>query len=98
MYPHSFWWHYLWIAPHVLQLVIAVMLIRRRLIHEFPMFLAYTIFQSVQTAVLLILDHSSAISPTLYWNTDWAGLLVTIILRFAVIHEIFTCVFRNYPA
>ncbi len=98
MYPHSFWWHYLWIAPHVFQLVIAVMMIRRRLFHEFPMFLAYTIFQSVQSAILLVLDHSSAVSATLYWNTNWAGLLVTIILRFAVIQEIFTCVFRNYPA
>jgi hypothetical protein len=98
MYPHSFWWHYLWIAPHVLQLVIAGMMIRRRLLHEFPMFLGYTIFQSVQSAILLVLDHSSAISATLYWNTAWAGLLITIMLRFAVIHEIFTCVFRNYPA
>lgn len=98
MYPHSFWWHYLWIAPHVLQLVIAVTMIRRRLLHEFSMFLAYTIFQSVQSAILLVLDHSSAISATQYWNTAWVGLLITIMLRFAVIHEIFTCVFLNYPA
>jgi hypothetical protein len=73
-------------------------MIRRRLFHDFPMFLAYTVFQSVQSAILLVLDHSSAVSATLYWNTAWGGLLITIILRFAVIHEIFTSVFRSYPA
>jgi hypothetical protein len=52
----------------------------------------------MQSAILLVMDHSSAISATLYWNTEWAGLLITIILRFAVIHEIFTYVFRSYPA
>ena len=98
MYPHSFWWHYLWVAPHLLQLVIAVMLIRRRLFSEFPMFLAYTLFESVQGASLLVLDHSSAISATQYWNTHWVGMLITIVLRFAVIHEIFAHVFRPYPA
>ncbi len=98
MYPHSFWWHYLWIAPHVLQGVIAVLMIRRRLFQEFRMFLIYTIFQSVQGTILLVLDHSPAVSAVAYWNTSWVGLLITIALRFAVIHEIFVGVFQPYPA
>ena len=98
MYPHSFWWHYLWIAPDVLLLFIAGIIIHRRLFYEFPMFLAYTVFESLQGATLFVLDHSSAISATVYWNTHWVGLLITIVLRFAVIHEVFACVFRPYPA
>jgi len=62
------------------------------------MFLAYTVFESLQGATLFVLDHSSAISPVVYWNTHWVGLLITIGLRFAVIHEIFVSVFRPYPA
>jgi hypothetical protein len=98
MYPHSFWWHYLWIAPDILLLVTAGMIVCRGLFYEFPMFLAYVMFESLQGITLFILDHSSAISGVAYWNTHWAGLLVSIALRFAVINEIFSSVFRPYRA
>jgi len=98
MYPHSFWWHYLWIAPDILLLITAWMMLRLGLFREFPMFLSYAVFESLQGATLFILDHSSAISGVAYWNAHWAGMLVSIVLRFAVIHEIFASVFRPYPA
>jgi hypothetical protein len=98
MYPHSLLWHYLWIAPHILQVIIAVVMIRRRLIREFPMFLAYTIFEVVQGGALFILDHSARVSPYQYWEVYWVVQGVTIALRFAVIYEIFSHVFRPYPA
>jgi hypothetical protein len=97
MYPHSFLWHYLWIAPHALQIVIAIIMIRRKLFREFPMFLTYTIFQVVLEGILFVLDHSPAVSGYQYWDVYWAGLVVSIALRFAVISEIFSQVFSNYP-
>ena len=97
MYAHSFLWHYLWIAPHALQIVIAIIMIRRKLFREFPMFLTYTIFQVVLEGTLFILDHSRAVSGPLYWAVYWPGLVVSIALRFAVISEIFSQVFSNYP-
>ena len=48
MYPHSFLWHYLWIAPHALQFVIAIIMVRRRKFREYPVFFAYTVFQIVE--------------------------------------------------
>ena len=45
MYPHSFLWHYLWIAPHALQIIIAIVMLRRGLFREFPVFFTYTVFQ-----------------------------------------------------
>jgi hypothetical protein len=98
MYPHSLLWHYLWIAPHALQAIIAIVMIRRRLFREFPMFLAYTIFEFVQGGTLFILDHSAKISAYQYWEAYWLVQGVSIVLRFAIIYEIFSHVFRPYPA
>jgi hypothetical protein len=97
MYPHSLLWHYLWIAPHVLQVVIAVVMIRRKLYREFPIFLTYTITDVVQSTVLFVMDHSPSISGRQYWEAYFCCTVVCIALRFAVIREIFFHVFRPYP-
>src|SRR6266576_3494288 len=57
MYPHSPIWHYLWVAPHTLQVAIVVIMIRRRLISEFPVFLTYTLFQIIMGGTLFVMDH-----------------------------------------
>ncbi len=98
MYPHSFLWHYLWLAPHALQVFIVLTMVRRKLVHEFPVFLTYTAFQVIQGGTLFALDHMPSVSALQYWETYWVGLVVTIVLRFALIHEIFSHVFREYPA
>jgi hypothetical protein len=98
MYPHTFLWHYLWIAPYTLQIVISVVMIRRRLLHEFPVFFTYTVFEAFQGVTLFILDHAASISARQYWEAYWISLLVTIGLRFALIYEICSHVFRQYPA
>ena len=98
MYPHSFLWHYLWLAPHALQILVVVAMIRRRLVREFPIFLVYTVLQMTQEGILFVLDHSSAVSPEQYWHAHWAGMIVSIVIRSAVIYEISSHVFRPYPA
>jgi hypothetical protein len=50
MQPHSVFWHYLWIAPHVLQIALAIVMFRRKLHRDFPWFLTYTIYQVVVNA------------------------------------------------
>lgn len=97
MHPHSFLWHYLWIAPHALQAIVAVVMVRRRLWREFPMFFTYTVFEIVQGGVLFVLDHSARVSPAQYWQVVWIGLGMSIVLRFAIIQEIFSQVLRSYP-
>jgi len=95
-YPHSFLWHYLWIAPHALQFVIALIMIRRKLFREFPVFFAYTVFQIVEGGTLFILDHVPAVSGYQYWHAHWVSLLISDALSFGVIWEIFSYVFRDY--
>jgi hypothetical protein len=98
MQPHSFLWHYLWIAPRALQAVIVIVMIRRRLLHEFPMFLSYTVFEIINGGTLFILDHRASISPDQYWLAHWTASALSIALRFAVVYEIFSHVFAPYPA
>jgi hypothetical protein len=97
MYPHSFLWHYMWMAPHVLQLVIAVVMVRRGLAAKFPVFFAYTVFQIVEEGTLFTLDHMQSVSGYQYWCAHWVGSLISIGLRFGVIREIFVNIFRAYP-
>lgn len=97
MYAHSFLWHYLWLAPHALQIVIAIVMVRRHMVRGFPVFFTYTVFQIVEEGTLFILDHSAAIRPLTYWYAHWVGLAVDAPLRFAIIAEIFSRVLGNYP-
>lgn len=97
MRPHSFLWHYLWIAPHALQIIIAIVMVRRRLWREFPLFFVYTLFQIVEEGTLFVLDHLSRVTPAQYWDARWEFLSIEVPLRFAIIFEIFSSVFRDYP-
>ena len=97
MYPHSLLWHYLWIAPHVLQVAIVIIMIRRRLVREFPVFLTYTLFQIVMGGTLFVLDHIEAVSARQYLDAVWVETTGSIVLRFALIYEIFNRIFEPYP-
>src|SRR5215469_13546653 len=87
---------YLFVAPHVLLVVLAVLMVRRKLVQEFPVFFVYTVFEILQFVVLfplMYLDFMALYAPTFYvTETISAGL------RFAIIYEIFDRVFGSYPS
>jgi hypothetical protein len=97
MYPHSFLWHYLWLAPRGIQIVIAIVMVRRGLIREFPVFFAYTLFNIAEEGTLFALDHTSWVTPEQYWGTRWVGLALEVPLRLGAIFEIISSVFQDYP-
>jgi hypothetical protein len=90
--------YYLWIAPHILLIAVAVLMIRRKVFKEFPAFLVYSIFEFVQFSVLFALIHLPSVSGQRYYDAYLVGVAVSAALRFGVIHEIFENVFRNYTA
>jgi hypothetical protein len=91
--------YYLWIAPHILQAVILMLMIRRRLFKQFPIFLLYTAFELFQFAILLaVFIHSGSLADERYRGAFALGTAVSTALRFGIIYEIFTEVFRNYNA
>jgi hypothetical protein len=91
-------YYYLWIVPHVLQVIILVVMIRRKLYRQFPIFLLYTGFELSQFGVLFVLERSRSLSADEYYNVFSLGVAISAALRFGVIYQIFIRVFRNYTA
>jgi hypothetical protein len=89
---------YLWIAPHALLAVVAVLMIRKRLYREFPVFFSYAVFEVAQCAVLVTMALMPSVSKPEYYYANLMSTAVSTALRFGVIHEIFQNVFRNYAA
>jgi hypothetical protein len=73
----------LWCAQPILQSVVAVILWRRKLHKQFPVFFLFLLVQIANFAVVFPL---------------WLGEAVNAVLGFKVIHEIFLDVFRPYHA
>lgn len=93
-------WYYLWVAPHILQAALAVLMVRRGLHRQFPVFFAYTVFEPVEFVGLFVisrlLPHFS--SSPVYFVAFSLGTLVESALRFGLIYEVFRHLFQNYPA
>jgi hypothetical protein len=77
---------------------LAVMMVRRKLVREFPSFFTYTVYESVQFVVLYVLNRSPAVSNHQYTVAWLLGSCGSVALRFAIVHEIFSKVFQSYPA
>lgn len=85
---HSFLWHYLWLAPHVLQLGLAWLLWRRGFVRIFPLFLAFLLFGAAKEFTLYTMDVRPSVSGETFWRTDCVSLIVEGVIRFALIGEL----------
>jgi hypothetical protein len=88
--PHSFLWHYLWVGPHVLLAVLAFLTWRRGLYKLFPAFFVYLIFEAIQELTLYALDLLPSVSDDTYWRAYIAVLVIEILVKLAVIWELFS--------
>lgn len=95
---HSFLWHYFWLAPHILQLALALLLWRRGVHRQLPFFFAYLIFEAIEEFILYGLDISPSISVEVWWRAFWAGLILEGLLKFAVIGELLSRLLQPWPA
>src|SRR3981081_1530268 len=93
-------WHshsvvlYLWCAQPILQTVLSIILWRRKLHKQFPVFFTFLIAQDVNFAVIFPLWLAG--NHTIYFWLFWLGEAINAVLGFKVIHEIFIDVFRPY--
>jgi hypothetical protein len=95
---HSLLWHYLWVAPNLLLLILAAILWRRKLYKKFPVFLVFAVVIPIEQLTVYITDIIPAVQPIAWWHVFWAGLLVEALIKFALIGEIFGAVFGLYPS
>jgi hypothetical protein len=95
---HSFLWNYLWIAPNILLLVLAVLLWKRGTWRQIPAFLAFAFVSSVGDLTVFVADVTPSVSAVNFWYVDWAYLLIESLLKFIVIAEVFSRVLTPYPS
>jgi hypothetical protein len=95
---HSLLWHYLWIAPNALLLLLAALMWRRGLQKRFPIFLAFAILSALEQLSLYASDVIPSVPAEDFWRVLWVGLLVEALLKFALVGEIFSHVFGSYPS
>jgi hypothetical protein len=96
--PHSFLWHYLWLGPHVLQVVLVVLLWRHGLNKRFPIFFAYTIFEAIEEFTLYGMDIAPSVSGEAWWFAFCVGLVLEGALKLGVIGELFFHLLRPHAA
>jgi hypothetical protein len=95
---HSLLWNYLWVAPNVLLLALAVLVWRRGLGRQFPAFLAFAVLTSLSELAVYAADVIPSVGATAFWRIDWASLLIQGPAKFLLIGEIFAHVFGSYAS
>ena len=95
---HSFLWNYLWVAPNVFLLGLALVTWKRGLSRQFPAFLAFAILSALGDLAVFTADVAPFISPVNFWRIDWACLLLESFLKFLVIGEVFSHILNPYPS
>src|SRR5689334_8825786 len=73
---------------------VIVMMMKRKLRQDFPIFFSYAIFQTVQSVLLLVLRPFY----TEYFYTYWTCVILAVLIEFAVMYEIFVHIFEPYEA
>jgi hypothetical protein len=97
--PHSLLWHYLYAAPCILLLLLAVIFYRRSLHRQFPIFQTFAIVQGVTTLAVYVLNVTLPQSwAPFWWKANFVHLLIEVALKFAVIGEIFSQLLKPFPA
>ncbi len=85
----------LWVLQPALQAAVALVIFRRKLHRQFPVFFTFTLTQIAFFAVEFPVYRwfNSA-----YFYTFWITTAVNVVLAFKIIHEVFLDIFRPYPA
>src|SRR3984885_15892460 len=96
--PHSFLWHYLWLAPQILQVVLAVILWRRGIHRRFPVFFTYLVYGALEEFTLYGMDVLPSVSAVRWWRVFCVGLVLQGFIRLAVLGELFFHLLRSRPA
>jgi hypothetical protein len=95
LHAHSLLWHYLWVAPEVFQLGLAIFLYRPGMHKLFPVFFVYCIYEAVESLALYGMDISPWVSAEAWWRALWIGLIIEGFVKFAVAEELIRHLLRS---
>jgi hypothetical protein len=90
----------LWAVCSLLLVMVCGALLKRRLTREFPVFFAYVAYHVLRAVLFAVylLHWQRRMSHADYFYAYWIAEMVSIVLGFAVIREIYGKVFENYEA
>lgn len=86
--------HDVWVGCIVLQVLLAMVLLIRRVWESYPVFSAYVFFSLFEASILYVLAHKTMA----YFYTFWICEAIGVFLGLAVVREIFTKLFSPHPA
>jgi hypothetical protein len=95
---HSFLWHYLWLAPHILQIVLAAWLVRRGVHKLFPIFVAYLLYEALEEFILYAMDILPSVPWQIFWRAFCVGLVIEGLLRVLLVGELFSRIVLPWPS
>jgi hypothetical protein len=95
---HSFLWHYGWIAPNILTVILAGLIWRHGIHKRYPAFFGYLLFASVEGLTLYALDLAPSISFTTWWYAFWVGTIMEGIFKFVVVAELLHHLLHPWPS
>jgi hypothetical protein len=82
-----------WFLPIVVQSLVAFIMIRRRLVRQFPVFFSFNLFVSARDLALYFLPFSGNLYSAVFWWGDAGGIM----LELGVIAENIWHFIRPYP-
>lgn len=88
----------MWYVQPALEVVVAIVVWRRKLYKEFPIFLALLLTQVGFFAITYPVYVLSGFMTLGYFWLYWVGEALNAVLGFKIIHEVFLDVFRPYHA
>jgi len=82
----------LWIAPIVVQSIIVIVMLHRKLVEVFPVFFTYNLLVPAREVLLLFVRNH----PDLYSRIYWFSEAILVALSLGVIHEVIWHLIRPY--
>jgi len=89
---------YLWAATPAVQALVVIAMMRRRLHRDFPWFFRYAVYAAISNLVNVSLFFLHRLDGTAVAYALFLQELGCVILRFAIIYELFIIAIRPYPA
>jgi cytochrome c oxidase subunit IV len=87
-------WLYLWIAPHLLLILVAVLMVRNGRQRDFPIFFSYLLYEFLQFVVIFSIWCLEAPHP-MWLRTDEILRGGSVVFRFAMIQEMIAAPFSH---
>jgi hypothetical protein len=95
---HSLLWHYFFLGPNLLLLLLGFLAIRREIHKELPFFVVFCFIVPLEQLAVYTADISPRVTAENFWRVFLAGVLIEGLIKIFLVAEIFGSVFGSYPS